>query len=91
MNPVQLLKEHIALRGHYQKTFVGESGEAVLQHLCKTCFVSESTFVAGEPHMTAMNEGSRRVVLAIMRQLNRPLDDLIKKLEQARKYEVTES
>lgn len=66
----QLIKDRSRLNDAYKRVFDGPDGELVLAHLAKVSYVFTSTFVQGDTHMTAMNEGQRRLVLSIMRQLN---------------------
>lgn len=72
----QVLKDRFRLNEAYRHVFDGPDGELVLAHLAKVNFVFSSTFVQGDPHMTAMHEGQRRLVLSIMRQLNVDLSKL---------------
>jgi hypothetical protein len=44
-------------------------------------FVLSSTFVAGDPHQTAMNEGSRRLALSILKMA---------KIDQSEKFDQIE-
>jgi hypothetical protein len=62
----------------YARTFNTPYGELVLDDLAKSCYLHKSTFVSGDPHMTALNEGQRMVVLLIIAALQRasnPGDD----------------
>lgn len=63
MNPL----ETIRLRRHYRDVFSTASGRAVLEDICRRAFIAKSTFCAGDPHVTALNEGSRRLALSILR------------------------
>lgn len=60
----------------YQTTFSSPSGEIVLAHLAKTCHVFEPVAVSGDPNMTYLQDGERRVVLSILRQLGYDLNKL---------------
>lgn len=66
----QMLSNKARVRMEYQRAFDGPSGEFVLKHLMKVGMVTESTFVKGDPYETAMNEGMRRLVLSILKQVN---------------------
>jgi hypothetical protein len=74
MKPFKKLKDLInnrmALNDAYKRTFDTPDGQMVLMHLCKVNFVFSSTFVQGDPEMTALHEGQRRLVLSILRQVN---------------------
>lgn len=60
----------------YRAVFESPSGELVLAHLAKHGFLFDSTFVQGDPHQTALNEGSRRMVLSIIKMLNTDLNKI---------------
>jgi hypothetical protein len=51
----------------YRRTFDTPDGKLVLHHLMQKAFITDSTFVASDPHQTALNEGSRRIVLSILK------------------------
>ena len=91
MTALQLIRDRLALKGKYRSVFGSHDGQIVLQHLARECFLNRSTIIAGEPHLTALNEGSRRVILAILRPLHEPADNLIKKLEEARYENATDA
>ena len=40
---------------HYKKVFETKDGQIVLDHLCKTGFIFDSTYVQGDSHGTAHN------------------------------------
>ena len=65
-NPLETLR----VRRMYRDVFATESGKAVLKDICEKAFFSKSTFVAGDSHTTALNEGSRRLALSIVRFAN---------------------
>lgn len=54
----------------YQAVFESPQGEVVLAHLAKNCHVFEPVAVQGDPYMTYMRDGERRVVLSILRMLD---------------------
>ena len=49
----------------FRQTFLSDQGKKVMALLQKWCFAKKTTFVPGDPYATAMNEGSRRVLLDI--------------------------
>lgn len=60
-----------------QKTlFNTPEGKDLLEYYCKHGFVFKSTFVVGDERQTFMNEGARRFVLSILRDLGTDLDGL---------------
>jgi len=63
------MKQIEDLKLAYRRTFNNEDGETVLSDL-KTRFAFEqTTFVQGDPHQTAFNEGQRSAILLIARML----------------------
>ncbi len=71
-----------ALVEAYRSVFETPQGEVVLAHLAKTCHVFEPVAVQGDPHMTYMRDGERRVVLSILKTLNYDLGKLQQLMEQ---------
>ena len=59
-----------------------KDGEIVLDHLCKTGFIFESTYVQGDSHGTAHNEGMRRIVVSILKFLNKKPEDFKNMINQ---------
>jgi hypothetical protein len=57
--------------------FLTESGNRVLNYLCKIAHVNEATYVPGDTHETAHREGMRRVVLSILRFIDRDPQELL--------------
>jgi len=82
-----LLLGKLHLRRAYKHTFEAPEGKQVLLHLMKSCHMLTPTFVAGDPHQTAMNEGSRRVVLSILKMLNTDEKELLKQIEEEKQNE----
>lgn len=77
-----ILRERLYLKKAYRQVFSTEDGKIVLRHLMRTCFITSPTFIAGDPQSTAMNEGSRRVVLSILKFLKMDEKELLKQIEQ---------
>jgi hypothetical protein len=79
------LKDLLQRRDHvasaYRAVFESPQGEIVLAHLAKHGFVFDSTFVQGDPTATSLNEGSRRMVLSILRMLNTDFNKLRQMME----------
>jgi hypothetical protein len=65
----------------YRAVFESPEGEVVLAHLCKVGHVFSPTAVAGDPHMTYMQEGERRMVLSIMKILKTDFSKLQQLME----------
>lgn len=76
MSLKDLLSRRDRVVSAYRAVFENPEGEIVLAHLAKNCNVFDSTFVQGDPNMTALNEGGRRVVLSIFKMLNTDLNKL---------------
>lgn len=71
-----------ALVEAYWSTFETPQGEVVLAHLAKNCHVFEPVVAPGDPQLTAMRDGERRVVLSILKMLNYDLGKLQQLMEQ---------
>ena len=67
---------------HYKKVFETKDGEIVLSLLCKTGFIFESTYVQGDSHGTAHNEGMRRIVVSILKFLGKKPEDFKNMINQ---------
>ena len=63
------------LHEHYQAVFNSKDGKIVLDHLCKTGFVMDTTHVPGDSHETAHREGMRRIVTSILKFLGKKPED----------------
>jgi hypothetical protein len=74
----------VELQDSYKKIFSTPDGERVLEHLCKVGFIGDTTYVSGDPTETAHREGQRRLVLSILRFLERDARQLLKQLEELR-------
>lgn len=62
----------------YKICFDTPEGQRVLKDLVQFCKYRDSTFVAGDPHATAFNEGMRRVALRIIKFLNMTEEEINK-------------
>lgn len=51
----------------YRRLFDSADGKRVLRHLMRVGFVTKPTFVSGDTEQSTLNEGSRRLVLSIMK------------------------
>jgi len=76
------IADKIHLHASYIRIFETPDGQRVLRHLVKSGFVLSTTFVAGDPHQTLLNEGSRRMVLSIIAFLSKDHVEFVKQLEQ---------
>ena len=59
------------LHASYRAVFDTADGKRVLNHLCKVGFVNDATYVSGDSHETAHREGMSRVVISILRFIDR--------------------
>ena len=57
--------------------FLTDSGNRVLNYLCKIAHVNEATYVPGDTHETAHREGMRRVVLSLLRFIDKDPQELL--------------
>lgn len=77
----QVLEDRLYLHGAYKRLFDTPDGKKVLYHLMRTGFIFDTTYVRNDPNATALNEGTRRMVLSIIRYLNKTPQQLIEELE----------
>ncbi|HMV57036.1 MAG TPA: hypothetical protein PKD38_07495 [Nitrospira sp.] len=77
----QILGKRDRVANAYRAVFETPEGEIVLTHLARHGFIFDTTFVQGDPQATALNEGSRRLVLSIMRMLNTDFNKLRQMME----------
>jgi hypothetical protein len=73
--------------GAYRDTLGAGSPQArlVLDDLARLCFAATTTFVPGDPVMTAFNEGKRSVFLHILEAAGvKPADLMAQQLEEKR-------
>ena len=85
---VDNIRDKIHLHGAFQRIFdnpENPDGQLVLREILRQGFVTRSTFVAGDPHQTAMNEGSRRLALSILKHSYRDHARLVEQLTEAMK------
>ena len=71
------------LHDSYKAVFNNKDGERVLEHLCKIGHVNESTYVTGDPGESAHREGIRRLVLTILRFVNRDAQEIYQLTQQS--------
>ncbi len=64
------------LHDSYKAVFDTKDGERVLEHLCHVAYVNTPSYVTGDSHETAHREGMRRIVLSILRFLQRDPRDV---------------
>ena len=76
-----LLNRRVVHRS-YAAVFGAPEGEVVLQHILEAGFVTKSTFVAGDPEQTMLNEGSRRLALSILKLAKTNHKEMIRMIEQ---------
>ena len=63
-------KQLAELRLAYRRVFNTDDGQKVLADLKKRSSFEATTFVSGDPHTSAFNEGQRAAVLLIVRMLS---------------------
>jgi hypothetical protein len=76
-NIIDRLRNRLRKKSLYQRIFETPEGREVLTDICRKGYVHVSTFVPGDSHATAMNEGARRLAMGILREVYRS-DDLIR-------------
>lgn len=84
MLPTRLSKlvDRKAVKSAFRRVFESPDGRVVLRHLMHEGFVLKSTFVGSDPHETALNEGSRRLVLSIIKMAFRDDAELNQQIEE---------
>lgn len=85
MSLIDRVAEHadkVRMHEKYVAVFSTPVGQDVLRHICKRGFVMSSTFVPGDIHTTALNEGSRRLALSILRFVAKDPKELAKFVEE---------
>jgi hypothetical protein len=80
---IDRLRDRIHLHAAYIRVFDTPDGKLVLRHIMEQGFVLKTTFVAGDPHETSLNEGSRRLALSILKFANQDHNKLINQIEEA--------
>jgi len=76
-----IARDRLVTDGAYRRVFDSPDGKIILRHLARECFLYRTTFVAGDTNQSAMNEGSRRVVLSILRKANLDQKQLLDLIE----------
>jgi len=66
-----------ALHTSYRAIFMTKDGEAVLNHLASIGYVNDATYVPGDTHETAHREGMRRIVISILRFIDKSPQELL--------------
>lgn len=79
---IDLLKDKAKLHATYIRVFDNPDGKLVLRHLMDSGFIIKSTYVSGDPYTTALNEGSRRIVLSILKFIHRDHKQLMDEIER---------
>jgi hypothetical protein len=78
----KVVSDKASLHDAYRSVFENPKGRMVLKHLCREGHVLSSTFVAGDPYQSALNEGERRIVLSILKFINKNPDELLRQIEE---------
>lgn len=64
--PEDAAREQYLLREAYYEVFKSDKGQLVLADILRRGSVDQSTFTAGDPHLTSFKEGQRRLSLEIL-------------------------
>ena len=86
----QAAKEQAALVGAYRAVFGTIQGRDVLADILTRAGMVGSSFVPGDPHATAFNEGKRRLALEIIERLNVNPDRLLTMLRTGEAGDILE-
>lgn len=68
----------------YRDFVAGDPGRRIMADLAQYCRVGHTSFVAGDPHQTAFNEGARDVFLHISELAGLQPDDFPTMMEESR-------
>jgi hypothetical protein len=71
-----------AVRVAYRAVFASPMGQEVLADLLRRTGVARATFVAGDPGVSAFNEGQRRVGLYVLEMVNSDPDAAARMLQR---------
>lgn len=72
------ISDIITKSSDYKKCFESLEGQRVLKDLMNFCKYRDTSFIQGDPHSTAFNEGMRRVFLRVVKFLNMTEEELEK-------------
>jgi len=78
----EILTRKRTIHRSYDAVFGTGEGQIVLQHILENGFVTKSTFVAGDPEQTMLNEGSRRLALSILKMARANNKEAVRMIEQ---------
>lgn len=81
------IRDRLALHQSYQRVFSTPDGERVLRHIAKVGMLTSSSFVAGDPHQTSLNEGKRLLALSILKFVRRDHGTLVEQIEKGMEQE----
>lgn len=79
---VRNAKQRSVIRERYRRVFGTEDGRVVLAHILRQGHVLSTTFVAGDSHQTALNEGMRRLALSIARAVYKNETEMQQQVEK---------
>jgi ribosome maturation protein Sdo1 len=77
-----MILKKILIHRSYAAVFGTSEGKLVLEHILKEGYVHNTTFVAGDPQQTMLNEGSRRLALSILRMARMSNEQKIQLLQK---------
>jgi len=84
-------KKVVQMSKLYKDTFLVGSGKDVLADLCKAVGVFDSSFVAGDSHRSAYNEGAKSSILRILRTINMDIESYQNLFAEVQETEVFEN
>jgi hypothetical protein len=79
---IKALYSRVRLVQNFRTTFETPSGKEVLKQIMREGFVTRSTFVAGDPHQTSLNEGSRRLALSICKFATKDESEFLRLIQE---------
>lgn len=85
----EMVEDRILIAGVFFRLFETEDGKIALRKIIREGFILKSTFVAGDPHQTVLNEGSRRLALILLRLAKKTPQQMMRQLEESVQDENT--
>ena len=79
----KIVTRRVHLHAAYVRVFDTPDGKLVLEHIAKEGYVTRPCHVAGDPHTSAMNEGSRRLALSILKFVHRDHQQLVNQITES--------
>lgn len=67
-NPLDVIRKRKRVDAAFKRFGQSADGKIILEYLFKNTYGMSSTYVANDPNQTLINEGSRRMMLSILKK-----------------------